>query len=374
MKSTGGQHTVPFLDLVHQYEEIRDEVDAAINSVVSTASFIGGETVKSFERDFASYLGVDECIGVANGTDAIEIALEALGLPPGGEVIVPAASFIASSEAVTRSGHSVVFADVSPDTYTLDPDDVRQRINERTVGILAVHLFGHPAPVDALLNLSKRHGLVLLEDAAQAHGAEIGGRRVGTLGTAGTFSFYPGKNLGAYGDGGAIVTQNGALSTKMRMLANHGRTSKYAHEFEGRNSRLDGLQAAVLSVKLRHLDEWTDRRRSLAARYREGLSGVGDLVLPVERDGCKHVYHLFVVRTGSRDALRTALTEQGVATGIHYPRALPQLSAYRGHPQHAEDFFAQRMAGEVLSLPMGDGISHPQVDRVIEAVCHFFRA
>ena len=372
MRSTTERSEVPFLDLVRQYKEIRDEMDAAIASVISTASFIGGAQVKDFEDAFAAYLGADHCIGVANGTDAIEIALDSLEFPRGAEVILPAKSFVASSEAVTRSGLRVVFADVDDETYVIDPVDVEQRVTERTVGILAVHLFGHPAPMAALLEIAQRRGLELLEDSAQAHGAEIDGQRVGTMGTAGTFSFYPGKNLGAYGDAGAITTQSLELGNRMRMLANHGRTNKYGHEFEGRNSRLDALQAAVLSVKLRHLDTWIERRRGLAARYREGLSGVGDLVLPTERDGCKHVYHLFVVRTPARDGLRSALREQGVATGIHYPVALPRLKAYGSHPQHCEDFVACTLADQVLSLPMGDSIDLAQADCVIEAVRKFF--
>jgi dTDP-4-amino-4,6-dideoxygalactose transaminase len=340
--------------------------------VVTTASFVGGGPLKAFEDEFAAYVGANHCIGVANGTDAIEIVLESLDLPKNGQVIVPAASFIASSEAVSRSGLEVVFADVSEDTHTLDPEDVAARITDRTVGIIAVHLFGHPAPMVALLRVAGEHDLAVIEDCAQAHGAEIGGRRIGALGTAGTFSFYPGKNLGAYGDGGAIATADAALARRVRMLANHGRESKHAHEFEGRNSRLDTLQAAILSAKLKHLDKWTERRRQLADRYRQGLADVGDLVLPSEREDCRHVYHLFVVRTQARDALQKALEKDGISTGIHYPDALPRLKAYRHHPQHAEAFVANRMAREVLSLPMGDSIRPEEVDRVIDSVRHFF--
>ncbi len=372
MKSTTRGPGVPFVDLVAQYEEISVEIDAAIRSVISTASFIGGEPVRRFEEAFADYVGVRHCIGLGNGTDAIEVVLEALGLPLGSEVIVPAASFIATSEAVTRSGLRVVFADVSEDCYALDPADVEDRITDRTVAILAVHLFGHPAPMGELGELASRRGLTLIEDAAQAHGAELGGRRVGSLTPAATFSFYPGKNLGAYGDGGAVTTGDAVLAGRVRMLANHGRTSKYAHEFEGRNTRLDTLQAAILSVKLRHLDEWNDRRRALARRYADGLAGVGDLVLPMERPDCKHVYHLYVVRTTQRDQLQAALNEQGISTGIHYPRALPRLSAYANHPQHGEPFFAVEMSQSVLSLPMGDSIDGDQADRVIEAIRAFF--
>ena len=363
---------VPFLDLVGQYDELREEIDVAIASVLTSAAFIGGQVVSEFEESFASYLGVEQCVGVANGTDAIEIALESMAPPRDAEVIVPANSFIASSEAVSRVGLRVVFADVEDATYLLDPADVERRVTDRTVGILAVHLYGHPAPMPELLRLADRLGLWVLEDAAQAHGAEVHGKRVGTLGAASTFSFYPGKNLGAYGDAGAITSQDASLTKRMRMLANHGRASKYEHEFEGRNSRLDGLQAAVLSVKLRHLDVWIERRRALAVRYRHGLTGVGDLVLPAERPGFKHVYHLFVVRTEVRDRLQTSLRKAGIATGIHYPVPLPRLRAYESHPQHCEDFVACRLADQVLSLPMGDSIDMAQADRVIEAVRKFF--
>ena len=375
MKSTTEESAdVPFLDLVGQYEEIREEIDDAITSVLSSASFIGGTLVKEFERSFAAYLGVEHCVGVANGTDAIEIALETMDLPCDTEIIVPANSFIASSEAVTRAGCRVVFADVDSVHYVLDPEDVERRVTDNTGGILAVHLYGHPAPMPELLAIAERRGLWVLEDAAQAHGAKVHGASVGTLGKISTFSFYPGKNLGAYGDAGAITTQDASLEKRMRMRANHGRSSKYEHDFEGRNSRLDSLQAAVLSVKLRYLDAWTDRRRALAARYQEGLAGVGDLVLPSEHPDFKHVYHLYVVRTESRNELQGALRDAGITTGIHYPVALPRLKAYAAHPQRREDFFAEKLSGHVLSLPIGDSIAGGQVDRVIEAVRTFFDA
>lgn len=374
MKSIIKSEVVPLVDLVGQYVEIRGEIDAAISTVLEQASFIGGDPVRRFEDNFSKYLGVSHCIGVGNGTDAIEIVLEGLGLPAGSEVIVPAASFIASSEAVTRAGFRVVFADVLPDIYVLDPSDVARRITGRTSAILGVHLFGHPCPMEELSDIARSHGLALIEDAAQAHGSESGGGRVGGLGVAATFSFYPGKNLGAYGDAGAITTNDDALAHRTRMIANHGRISKYDHEFEGRNSRLDSLQAAVLDVKLRHLEVWTERRRALAARYAEGLAGIGGLQLPVERTGSRHVYHLYVVRLDRRDELASYLFERGISTGIHYPHSLPSLQAYAGHPQQGEAFFADEMARTVLSLPMADSIRGEQVDRVIDAVRNFFGA
>jgi dTDP-4-amino-4,6-dideoxygalactose transaminase len=366
------QEQVPFLDLLRQFEEIQDEVEDAIHSVIREASFIGGPFVRRFEEEFSRFQEVAHCVGVANGTDAIEIALEALAVDPGSEIIVPANSFIASSEAVTRAGLTVVFADVDESTLTIDPADVLNRISSRTSGILAVHLYGLPAEMTEIKSIADQEGLAVLEDAAQAHGARYRGQRVGGIGDIGTFSFYPGKNLGAYGDGGAVVSNREDLARLSRMIANHGRTTKYEHLFEGRNSRLDGLQAAILSVKLRYLDEWIGRRRALADRYRQGLEGVGDLVLPVEKEGRSHVYHLYVIRTESRDKLQTSLSESGIGTGIHYPVPLPRLKAYEDHPQSNEEFRAVRICQRLLSLPMGDGITQEQVDRVIDCVRGYF--
>lgn len=362
---------VKLLDLKRQYEEIRREMDAAIQAVLQESAFIGGRYVAAFAREFAAYQGAAHCVPVGNGTDALEIALEALDLPPGSEVLVPAFSFIASSEAVTRSGHRVVFCDVDEDTLTLSAADAERRITPDTRAIIAVHLYGHPCDMDALGALAERHGLRIIEDCAQAHGAEYHGRRVGTLGDLSTFSFYPGKNLGAYGDGGAILTQDEGLARRCRMIADHGRIDKYDHVFEGRNSRLDGLQAAVLSVKLRHLDRWTEARRAAAAAYREALGDVEGLVLPAEEAWARHVYHLFVVRTPRREALRAHLAAAGVETGIHYPIALPKLKAYAYLGQGGEPMLANRVDGEVLSLPMGEHLAAGDVEAVAEAVRAF---
>jgi dTDP-4-amino-4,6-dideoxygalactose transaminase len=309
---------------------------------------------------------------VANGTDALEIALEAALRGRGGEVIVPANSFIASSEAITRTGNRVVFADVDPRTFTIDPTDVARRINERTVAVVAVHLYGHPADFDALRGICVRHDLALIEDAAQSHGAEYRGRRTGGLAEVASWSFFPGKNLGAYGDAGAITTNDDDLARLMRMKANHGRLEKYDHVMEGRNSRLDGLQAAVLSVKLKHLGDWICHRRALAALYSSRLHSVGDLVLPYESPDVRHAYHLYVVRTAHRNALRDTLRRKHIATGIHYPTALPRLKAYADHSQHLEEFVAVDVAKELLSLPMADNISLPQGEVVCRAITQFF--
>jgi dTDP-4-amino-4,6-dideoxygalactose transaminase len=366
-----GPDVIKFLDLQAQYQSIKGEIDAAMAAVIREAAFVGGETVQRFERRFAAYHGQEHCIGVANGTDAIEVLLEALGLPPRSEVIVPALSFIASSEAVTRAGHQVVFGDVDHGTYNLDPRDVERRITGRTAAILAVHLYGQPCDLSGLAAVAERHGVLLVEDCAQAHGAEFRGRRVGTFGVGGTFSFYPGKNLGAYGDAGAIVTGDSALAQRCRMIANHGRTDKYNHRLEGRNSRLDGLQAAILEVKLQHLDKWVDRRNAVARAYRAGLTRIQHVVLPQQRDDVRHAYHLFVIRSSRRDALAQHLKQRGVQTGIHYPIALPQLEAYAHLGQAEAPLFANRLGDELLSLPMGEHLSDEDVATVCRHIAEF---
>jgi dTDP-4-amino-4,6-dideoxygalactose transaminase len=309
---------------------------------------------------------------VANGTDAIEIALEALGLPRNSEVIVPGNSFIATSEAVTRAGHRVVFADVDPECYTLTADTVRAKISPRTSAIIAVHLYGHPCDMDALREVAAGSGLRIIEDCAQAHGAEYRGRRVGSLADVATHSFYPGKNLGAYGDAGAVTTDDKDLAVRVRMIANHGRVAKYDHEFEGRNSRLDGLQGAILGAKLPHLDGWLERRIHVADRYLAGLRGIRELVLPVRKPWARQVYHLFVVRTERRDELKSHLSDSGIETGIHYPIALPRLAAYNYLGQQSEDLFVNRTDRTLLSLPIGEHMRDADVDAVIAAIRAFF--
>jgi dTDP-4-amino-4,6-dideoxygalactose transaminase len=363
---------IKFLDLYSQYQTIQSEIDSAICETIQHSSFVGGEAVGRFEAAFARYQSAKECVGVGNGTDAIEIALEALALPPGSEVIVPANSFIASSESVTRAGHRVVFADIDPDTYNLRLDDVERRIGPRTAAILAVHLYGQPCDMTAITYLAAKHGLRVIEDAAQAHGAEDQGRRVGALGDIAVFSFYPGKNLGAYGDAGAITTNDSSLAKRCRMIANHGRVDKYNHEFEGRNSRLDGLQAAILYAKLPHLDGWIDRRNDIARRYLEGLNGVREVCLPRIRDGVRHGFHLFVIRTAARDALKAYLSANGIETGIHYPIALPKLAAYRYLGQADEPLYANAQDVQLLSLPIGEHLDDRQVDTVVREIKDFF--
>ncbi len=364
---------VSFLDLNKQYQSMKAEIDTAIATVIADGTFIKGPHAERFETEFAAYQRTGYCIGCANGTDAIEMALEVLDLPKGSEVIVPANTFISTSEAVTRSGLKVVFCDCDPHDYTISIESLQDKITSKTSAVIPVHLYGQPCDMEAVMQIAGQHGLKVIEDSAQAHGAEFRGQRVGTFGDFGTFSFYPGKNLGAYGDAGVMVTGNETLAARVRKLGNHGRISKYDHEFEGRNSRLDGMQAAILSVKLRRLDDWIAQRIAIAEAYYDLLSDVGDLVLPARRQGTRHVYHLFVVRTSQRDALRSYLSDHGIESGIHYPVALPKLQAYANNGQSSEPFFANRADSQLLSLPIGEHMSLDNVREVATACIEFFR-
>ena len=361
---------IPFVDLAAQFTPIQTELDRAISSVISESAFIGGKYVHRFEEAFASYCGSDYCIGVGTGTDALYIALRASGIGPGDEVITAANSFIATAEAITMTGAKIVFVDCDTVTYTMDMAKVIGAITPRTKAIVPVHLYGQPVDMETLGLIASQYNLSIIEDAAQAHGAEANGKRAGTFGCAGCFSFYPSKNLGAYGDAGAIVTNDPELAKKCRMIANHGRIGKYDHDFEGINSRLDGLQAAILHVKLQYLDAWTEKRRAIAARYRELLRGSA-LVTPTEIAGRRHVYHLFVVRVPCRDIVQEKLKSAGIETGIHYPIALPSLGAYRYLGHSPADFpAATACSREILSLPMFPELG----DEQIQYVCHHLRS
>jgi len=369
---TGATLMIKFLDLHSQYLSIKNEIDQAIADVIQDTAFIGGKYVQQFEENFAAYQQANYCVGVGNGTDALEIAIEALDLPSGSEIIVPANSFIASAEAVTRTGHKIVFCDANPDDFSINIEDVRSRITANTTAVIAVHLYGHPCDMDPLLAMANEHGLKIIEDCAQAHGAEYKGKRVGALGDIGCFSFYPGKNLGAYGDGGAIVTNNEALSTKCRMIANHGRIAKYDHEFEGRNSRLDGLQAAILDVKLKYLNGWTEKRISVADYYLANLKNIQQINLPIKQDWAKQVYHLFVIRTDERSNLADFLADQGIQTGVHYPISLPKLNAYNYTNQAKDNIFANQSDSSLLSLPIGEHLNEEDLQQVVLSVNEFF--
>ncbi len=356
---------VPFVDLKAQYQEIKTEIDAGLAEVMANTAFIGGKYATAFEEDFAAYCGTRHCVGVGNGTDALQAALFGLGIGAGDEVITAANTFIATAEAVHSVGADVVFVDNDPVTYNIDIDRIEAAITPRTKAIIPVHLYGQPADLDAILAIAAKHGLKVIEDAAQAHGATYKGRRVSTFGDCACFSFYPGKNLGAYGDAGAVVTDDGDLAERIRMFTNHGRSSKHGHEIEGINSRLDGFQGLVLRVKLPQLERWTERRIAIAERYSEGLTSA--VTTPVAGDQSRHVYHLYVVRVEGRGGIQAKLAERGISTGIHYPVALPFLPAYARLQAQPADFpIAHAYQNTILSLPMHGSMPDEQVDYVIE--------
>lgn len=358
--------TVPFVDLHRQYLRHQAELDAAMTQVISETAFISGRYAAQFEADFAQWLGVQHVIGCANGTDAIEILLDAFGVGPGDEVIVPAMTWISTAEAVGTRGAKPVFVDVD-ETWTMNPARIAERITDRTKGIIPVHLYGCPADMQGIMVIAEQHGLFVLEDCAQAHGATIDGQKIGTWGHAATFSFYPGKNLGAYGDAGGMATNDEALAAKARMIANHGQPKKHTHLLEGRNSRLDGLQGAILSVKLRHLHLWTRERQAHAAAYDAGLADSG-LRLPIRPHGRTSVHHLYVVEHNDRNALRERLASEGIHTAIHYPHALPTMPCYGEWNASAEEDFpvATAMSSRIVSLPMFPELTPDERDHVIQ--------
>lgn len=363
---------IPFVDLKSQYQSIKGEMDAAIADVINNTAFVGGAALSRFEENFAKFIGVEHAVGVGNGTDAIVIALKGLGLGEGDEVITAANSFIASSEAISSTGAKVVFCDCHPDTYTLDVSKLEACITENTKAILPVHLYGQPADMDPILALAEKHNLKVVEDTAQAHGARYKDRPCGAMGDAATFSFYPGKNLGAYGDGGAVVCHDAKLAHWYSQYANHGRSDKYAHRFEGVNSRLDGIQAAVLDVKLKHLADWNARRREVAALYTELLADVDEVVTPFVPDYALPVFHLYVIRTSRRDDLRASLKEAGVASGVHYPIGLPYLQAYKRFDLSPEQYpVTWDYQDKILSLPIFAEMTEEMVRYVVEQIKAF---
>jgi len=357
---------IPFVDLKAQYDSIRADIDTAIANVINETAFIKSPYIAEFEKAFAAFIGIRNCIGCANGTDAIEIALRALEIGPGDEVIVPANTWISTAEAVTTAGAKVVFVDNHPELYTIDVSKIEEKISSRTKAIIQVHLYGLPAEMDTVMSLARSYNLKVIEDCAQCHGAKYKGQTTGTFGDIATFSFFPGKNLGAYGDAGGIVTNNDDLAKFCRMIGDHGRLGKYDHGLEGRNSRLDGLQAAILSAKLPYLSEWTSARQQHAATYDNLLSSL-DIQRPFCPDKLTHVYHLYVVQVPDREKLQERLAEKGIATGIHYPIALPLLSAYKYLNHQASDFpVAARGMSRILSLPMYAELSTEKIEYVVE--------
>jgi dTDP-4-amino-4,6-dideoxygalactose transaminase len=355
---------IPFVDLKAQYETLKDEATEAIRAILESARFIGGEAVALFERDFAAYCQVRYARGVANGTDALHLALRALGISHGDEVITTANTFIATAAAIIATGARPVFVDIDPDTYTIDPGMIERALTGHTKAIVPVHLFGQPADMDPIKDIARRRALYVVEDAAQAHGAEYQGVRTGALGDVACFSFYPAKNLGAYGDGGAVTTNSAAIAERIERLRDHGRTTHYSHAEIGFNSRLDALQAAILQIKLRRLDEWNANRRRAAEWYAAELAQSG-IKTPFVRQGSTHVYHLYVIAANERDTIRSKLDGAGVATGIHYPLplhlqpALSHLGYRRGDLPCCE-----AMAARSLSLPMFPELRRDQVRHI----------
>ena len=362
---------IPLVDLKTQYLSIKTEIDEAIQRVIDNTAFIMGEEVKRFEEEFASYCNVKYAIGTSSGTTALHLALITCGVDKGDEVITVPNTFIATTEVISQCGAKVVFVDIDEKSYNLDVTKLESAITPKTKAILPVHLYGQPAHLTPIIDIAKKHNFKVIEDAAQAHGAEYKGQRVGGIGDVGCFSFYPAKNLGAFGDAGMLVTNNEEIAEKVDMLRNHGRFTKYEHLVEGYNYRLDALQAAILGTKLKHIDEWTDKRRYNADLYSELLQDV-DVITPKEMDYVKHVYHLYVIRTTKRDELGDWLESNGVSTGIHYPIPLHLQKAYEYLGHRVGDFpVAERCANEILSLPMYPELREEQIEYIVKAIKGF---
>jgi len=361
---------IPLVDLKAQYLSIKDEIDSAIANVINGSSFILGKEVELFEKEFAAYCGVRFCVAVGNGTDALYLALRSLGVSKGNEVITTPLTFIATAEAITLTGATPVFVDIESRTYNIDVGRIEKAITDKTKAILPVHLYGLPADMEEIEKIAKKHNIFVIEDAAQAHGAEYRGKMAGTLGDCGAFSFYPGKNLGAYGDAGALVTDREDIAKKACMLRNHGRMDKYNHEFEGINSRMDTLQAAILRKKLKYLGEWVEKRRKNAEIYDKLLSGIkGEFMIPFEPEGIKHAYHLYVVRVKQRDTLLEKLNGEGISAGIHYPVPLHLLQAYKYLGKKKGDFpLSEKAAEEIISLPIYSEMTQAQIETVVGCI------
>lgn len=362
------RRNIPFLDLTAQYSSIKPEVDEAIARVVETSDFILGAELERFETEFAAFCGVKHCIGVDSGLSALELVLRAWGIGPGDEVITAANTFIATALAISNAGATPVLVDVDSHTQNIDPEAVRSAITPRTRALIPVHLYGAPAEMDAINEMAAQYDLAVLEDACQAHGAKYKGRRAGSLGHAAAFSFYPGKNLGAYGDGGAVVTNDAALARQLRAMRNYGQQAKYVHCTKGFNRRLDTLQAAVLRVKLRYLDRWNAMRYDHARSYGE-MFGASSIALPCVPAYIQSSWHLYVVRSSFRDSVRDYLGARGIATGMHYPTPIHMQKAYADAGYRKGEFpITERLASEVLSLPMYPELDHASVEQIAEAV------
>lgn len=359
---------VPFVDLYAQYLSIQSEMDGAIADVIAQTAFIGGERIKKFEEAFAQYLGVKHVVACANGTDSLEMLMQAMGIGAGDEVIVPALSWISTAETVNTVGAKPVFVDIEEEYLTLNPALIEAAITPRTKAIIPVHLYGQAANMPAIMEIAKKHGLKVIEDCAQSHGAMIDGKMTGSFGDAASYSFYPGKNLGAYGDAGGVATNDAALAEEVRMIANHGQKGKHNHVSTGRNSRLDGLQASILSVKLPYLPAWTQARITNAAAYTQLFQGVSGIETPKTRPNSQHVFHLYVIRTAERAALQQRLSAAGVETSIHYPVSMPFMPCYASHGHTTADFpVSAKYQHEILSIPMYPELTQAQMEYVVNA-------
>ncbi|MBP1732771.1 MAG: aminotransferase, syn family [Deltaproteobacteria bacterium] len=360
---------VPFLDLKAQYNTIKDEIAVALQQVLDNTAFAGGPFVAQFEKGFAAFCGTKHAVGVGNGTDALWMALLALGVGPGDEVITQPDTFIATAEAVSYCGATPVFVDVDEKTYNMDPAKLEAAITPKTKGIIPVHLFGQMCDMDPILAIAAKRKLFVLEDASQAHGSDYKGKKAGSMGVAGCFSFYPGKNLGAYGEAGAVVTNDDALADRMKMLRDHGSAKKYYHSYVGFNCRMDGFQGAVLSVKLKYIETWNEARRQHARMYTQLLSGNGNLIAPTEAHYGKHVYHIYAIRVKNRDGLIAKLGEKEIGTNIHYPVPVHLQQAYSSMGLREGSFpVAERCASEFVSLPMFPELSAEQIKYVCDEV------
>ena len=359
---------VPFVDLKAQYKTIKNEIDNAIKLCIESTSFVGGDAISKFESEFAQYIGVHYCITCANGTDALEIALSALGITNGDEVLVPALTWISTAEAVRYVGAEPVFVDIDPDTYNIDVNRIEEKITNNTKAIIPVHFYGQPAIMDKITDLAKEYNLRVVEDCAQSHGAKFNDTNVGTFGDISTFSFYPGKNLGCYGDGGCLVTNNNNLANKIRLLANHGQAKKNDHLILGRNSRLDTIQASILSAKLPHLNQWIKNRQSISKEY-SNLLDDDKIKKPYFKPIVSHVFHLYVIQVDKRDSIKQELENWGIKTGIHYPQALPFMKPFQYQNHKHDDFpVAFSITKKILSLPMYPELTNHQIEYVCRKI------
>lgn len=360
---------VPFLDLKIQYESIKDEIDQAIGQVIDSCSFAGGPFVEQFEKEFAQFCGCDYAVGVGSGTEALWLSLLALGIGPDDEVITVPNTFIATAEAISLCGATPVFVDINEETYNMDVFKLEHAVTNDTKAIIPVHLFGQMADMDPIMEVARKYGLFVIEDACQAHGAEYREKKAGTIGDAGCFSFYPGKNLGAYGDAGALITNSPELYEKTRKLRDHGQSRKYYHDVIGWNSRMDGLQGAVLSIKLKYLNGWNESRRNNAMLYNALLSEVTDAITPIEESYTKHVFHIYALRIKNRDELIEKLSEKNIHVGIHYPIPLHLQAAYRNLSKNNGHLpIAEKCANEFISLPMFPELSNEQIVYVTDLI------